>query len=72
MTILKEALLSVTAILLIMMLAVFVPMGFDCLTEEAWNDGICPDCYVRYELEAVSHGSKYYVCPDCGSEVMRH
>jgi predicted RNA-binding Zn-ribbon protein involved in translation (DUF1610 family) len=72
MAILKEVLLCAAAVFLIMIFSIFVSMGFDCLTEETWNDGMCPECSVRYELEAVSRGTKYYVCPDCGAEVMRH
>lgn len=39
-----------------------------------WNDGVCPNCNVRYELRAVDskQSVKYYSCPSCGEEVRRH
>lgn len=37
-----------------------------------WNNGICPNCEVRYELRGVSQGFKYYACPNCGKEVGRY
>lgn len=37
-----------------------------------WNNGICPECGVRYEMKGVSMNLKYYVCPECGKEVERY
>lgn len=39
-----------------------------------WNDGICPNCNVRYELRGAAGDLhlKYYVCPECGKEVERY
>ena len=37
-----------------------------------WNDGVCPNCEVRYELSGASRGLKYYSCPKCGQEVERY
>lgn len=37
-----------------------------------WNNGICPKCEVRYELRGVSYNDKYYVCPECGDEIIRY
>ena len=46
---------------------------FNCFTEDDWNNGICPTHEVRYELKAAGEaGLKYYACPECGFEVMRH
>lgn len=42
-------------------------------TESDWNNGICTECGVRYELRAAVHGGlKYYACPECGQEVERY
>lgn len=40
--------------------------------DEKWNDGICPDCEIRYEMGGVYKGLKYYYCPDCGNEVQKY
>lgn len=37
-----------------------------------WNDGICPNCEVRYELRGMSQGLKAYACPKFGKEVHRY
>lgn len=37
-----------------------------------WNDGVCPNCGIRYELKAVDNGFKFYTCPECGQEVIRY
>lgn len=41
-------------------------------TQDVWNNGICPDCEVRYELRGVSKYLSYYACPECGQEVSRY
>jgi hypothetical protein len=41
-------------------------------TASDWNDGICPDCDIRYELKAAYKQLKYYACPHCGKEVRRY
>lgn len=46
--------------------------GFNTCTYAEWNDGICPECNVRYELRGVSKYMKYYSCPKCGNEVERY
>jgi hypothetical protein len=47
-------------------------LGFNSCSAETWNDGICPNCEVRYELRGASRGMKYYACPECGQEVQRY
>lgn len=37
-----------------------------------WNNGLCSECEIRYELRGVSKGLKYYTCPKCGQEVSRY
>ena len=49
-----------------------IMLGVNTFAEPRWNEGICPDCAVRYELRAASRGLKYYACPDCGQEVKRY
>ena len=46
--------------------------GTNSCSVSKWNDGICPDCEVRYELRGASNGLKYYSCPECGQEVERY
>ena len=55
----------------IAILVVFM-IGVNSCSAEYWNNGICPDCNVRYELRGVSRGLHYYVCPECGREVDRY
>lgn len=59
--------------IIICLVLVFVLMiGVNSCSAETWNDGICPDCGVRYELRGASRGLKYYACPECGQEVERY
>lgn len=37
-----------------------------------WNNGICQECQVRYELRGLSQGLSAYSCPKCGKEVRRY
>lgn len=37
-----------------------------------WNNRICPECEVRYEMKSVDMWRKYYVCPECGKEAERY
>lgn len=47
--------------------------GQNATTESEWNNGICTECGVRYELRAAGrYGLKYYACPECGQEVERY
>lgn len=58
-------------IILCFVLAIAIIIGVNSCSAETWNDGICPDCEIRYELRGASKGLKYYVCPECGQEVER-
>lgn len=64
---------------LIMLLAVvsmlgLLMIGANSCSASDWNDGICPNCGVRYELRGAAGDLhlKYYVCPECGKEVERY
>lgn len=64
---------------LIGLMAVIFLLGFLMLATNScsasdWNDGICPNCNVRYELRGAAGDLhlKYYVCPECGKEVERY
>lgn len=46
--------------------------GANACTAKEWNDGVCPDCNVRYEPYGVYDGRHYYACPECGNEVSRY
>ena len=60
-------------IMVICIAAVFLLVfGMNSCSASKWNDGICPDCEVRYELRGASQGLKYYSCPECGAEVERY
>ena len=47
-------------------------LGVNACSAPTWNNGVCPDCEVRYELRGASRGLKYYACPECGQEVERY
>lgn len=47
-------------------------LGTNSCSASTWNEGVCPDCEVRYELRGASQGLKYYACPECGLEVQRY
>ena len=49
-----------------------IMFGTNCCSASMWNDGICPNCEIRYELRGASQGLKYYSCPKCGTEVERY
>ena len=46
--------------------------GLNVSRESDWNNGICPDCNVRYELRGAQYMMKLYACPKCGKEVGRY
>lgn len=47
-------------------------LGSNSCTADKWNNGICTDCNIKYELCGVSNAMKYYSCPNCGQEVGRY
>ena len=59
-------------IIFCIILIFILTIGMNSCSEPIWNNGICPDCEVRYELRGVSRGLKYYSCPECGQEVERY
>jgi predicted RNA-binding Zn-ribbon protein involved in translation (DUF1610 family) len=52
----------------------FLMLATNSCSASDWNDGICPNCNVRYELRGAAGDLhlKYYVCPECGKEVERY
>lgn len=64
----------ITLITLIFLIAIIFLLifGTNSCSSSTWNEGICPDCEVRYELRGASNGLKYYACPECGQEVERY
>jgi hypothetical protein len=66
--------ISTSVIIIIICFALIFAMifGLNSCSASTWNDGICPDCEVRYELRGASRGLKYYSCPECGQEVERY
>lgn len=65
---------SVFVILAVIGILVLVVVGTNSCSASDWNDGICPNCNVRYELRGAAGDLhlKYYVCPECGKEVERY
>ena len=63
---------SLATILICIGLMFLIIFGTNACSASTWNDGICPDCEVRYELRGASKGLKYYACPECGQEVERY
>ena len=62
-------LITLIIAIVIILLLIF---GTNSCSASTWNEGVCPDCEVRYELRGVSNGLKYYACPECGGEVERY
>ena len=54
-----------------LVLCVLFLFASNACTAKEWNDGMCPDCKVCYELRCVYRGIHYYACPGCGNEVER-
>ena len=66
----SEANLIAAIICFILVFAIM--FGVNACSAPVWNNGMCPDCEVRYELRGASRGLKYYACPECGQEVERY
>lgn len=60
------------SIIFAIVLLILLVGGTNACSADKWNNGICSDCKVRYELCAASKGLKYYACPECGQEVRRY
>lgn len=61
----------IVQIVAIIVLCIILSITFNSCTSSTWNEGICPDCNVRYELRGTTSMTKTYVCPVCGKEVKR-
>ena len=66
---LKVSLISIIICIILMFLLAF---GTNSCSHSEWNNGICSECDVKYELRGASRGLKYYACPACGNEVERY
>lgn len=53
-------------------ICILMVIGINSCSASDWNDGICPNCEVRYELRGYSQGISAYACPKCGKEVHRY
>ena len=62
----------IVMLFLLVFILFIVPMIFNSCTASEWNDGVCSECDVRYELRGTSKQTKTYVCPECGNEVERY
>ena len=63
---------SWTEIIILLLILIAIIFCTNSCSAQTWNNGICPDCNIRYELRGASRGLKYYACPDCGQEVSRY
>ena len=57
--------------ILILIIVLGIMSSFNLRTADAWNDGVCPDCEVRYELKYAINTMNYYECFECGQTVKR-
>lgn len=53
-------------------LCILMVLGVNSCSASDWNNGVCPNCGVRYELRGISNGISAYVCPECGKEVRKY
>lgn len=65
-------LIEIICIIVSIALLFAIMIGFNTCTASEWNNGVCPNCRVEYELEAVYKGLRYYECPKCHNEVERY
>lgn len=54
------------------LIVIFLITTVNSCSASDWNNGICPNCEVRYELRGLSQGLSAYACPECGKEVRRY
>lgn len=54
------------------LIVIFLITAVNSCSAFDWNNGICPNCEVRYELRGYSQGISAYACPECGKEVKRY
>ena len=63
---------SIEVIVGCILIVVFLITTVNSCSASDWNNGICPNCEVRYELRGLSQGLSAYACPECGKEVRRY
>ena len=63
---------SIAVIVDCILIVVFLITAVNSCSASDWNNGICPNCEVRYELRGLSQGLSAYACPKCGKEVRRY
>ena len=54
------------------LILIFLITAVNSCSASDWNNGICPNYKVRYELRGLSQMISAYACPECGKEVMRY
>lgn len=54
------------------LIVIFLITTVNSCSASDWNNGICPNCEVRYELRGYSQRISAYACPECGKEVRRY
>ena len=63
---------DIGAIVGCILIVIFLITAVNSCSASDWNNGICQNCEVRYELRGMSQGLKAYACPECGKEVRRY
>lgn len=63
---------SIAEIVGCILIVVFLITAVNSCSSSDWNNGICPNCEVRYELRGYSQGLSAYACPECGKEVRKY
>lgn len=53
-------------------LCILIMLGINSCSASDWNNGICSNCGVRYELRGLSGALSAYACPECGKEVRKY
>lgn len=64
-----RAIIFIVALIAITVIFVYLD---NLARDRSWNNGICNECNVEYELKAYSGGQYIYVCPECLKEVIQH
>jgi hypothetical protein len=68
----KELFFGILSIFIGIAIIILLMFGTNSCTSEKWNNGICPECNIKYELNSVSNGMRYYECPECDELVGRY
>lgn len=64
--------LDILGIVALIGICILIVIGVNSCSASDWNNGICPNCEVRYELRGYSQGISAYDCPKCGKEIHRY